>query len=204
MPDTSRSTQPTSATDEDPQPFVVGTIEQVKALTHPLRQRILERFAVEARTTKQVADELGEKPTRLYHHVSALERAGLIRLVETRQKRGTTEKYYAAVAQRFEIDPRAFSQSGKLSVRHPSIALLDSLFENTRVELADLIEHVDIDALAEQAIFMRVEIRGDRKWIDTARQKLDAFIQQLQEEAPDEVEETEAQRLLLGWYPLRR
>jgi hypothetical protein len=32
----------------------------------------------------------------LYHHVAALERAGLVRLKETRPNRGTTEKWYEA------------------------------------------------------------------------------------------------------------
>ena len=205
MVDASRSSEPPSKNDDRAEPFVVGTIEQVKALTHPLRQRILERFAQRARTTKQVADELGEKPTRLYHHVSVLERAGLIRLVETRPKRGTTEKYFAAVAERFEIDPRAFSgEGGKMTIRHPSVAVLESLFENTRVELADLIEHEKIETLAEQALFVRLEVRGDRESIEAARQKLEALVRELQHETPDEVADAEVRRLVLGWYPLRR
>jgi hypothetical protein len=56
----------------------------------------MELFAETPRTTKQVADLLGEPPTRLYHHVAALERAGLLRLKETRQNRGTTEKWFEA------------------------------------------------------------------------------------------------------------
>jgi predicted ArsR family transcriptional regulator len=56
----------------------------------------MELFVETPRTTKQVADLLGEPPTRLYHHVAALERAGLLRLKETRRNRGTTEKWYEA------------------------------------------------------------------------------------------------------------
>ncbi len=71
---------------------------EMRALAHPLRLRLLELFAEAPRTTKQVADLLGEPPTRLYHHVAALERAGLLRLTETRKNRGTTEKWYEAIA----------------------------------------------------------------------------------------------------------
>jgi DNA-binding transcriptional ArsR family regulator len=77
---------------------------QIKALAHPLRQQILELMIEAPITTKQVADRLGEKPTKLYHHVDTLEVAGLIKLVKTRRKRGTVEKYYEAVAERFVID----------------------------------------------------------------------------------------------------
>jgi predicted transcriptional regulator len=66
----------------------------MRALAHPLRVRLVELFAERARTTKQAAVTLGVPPTRLYHHVHALERAGLLRLRETRRKRGTEEKYY--------------------------------------------------------------------------------------------------------------
>lgn len=205
MVDASGSSESPSEKDDRAERFVVGTIEQVKALTHPLRQRILERFAQRARTTKQVADELGEKPTRLYHHVSVLERAGLIRLVETRPKRGTTEKYFAAVAERFEIDPRAFSpEGGKMTPQHPSVVAVESLFDNSRAELAELIKHETAETLAEQAFFMSLELRGDQEWIIAARQKLEALVQELQEESPDEVANAEVRRLLLGWYPLRR
>jgi len=46
------------------------------------------------------AQALGEAPTRLYHHVAALERAGLVRLRERRPNRGTVEKYFEAVGKR--------------------------------------------------------------------------------------------------------
>lgn len=73
----------------------------MRALAHPLRLRIIEAFAEAPRTTKQVAELLGQPPTRLYHHVAALERAGLLRLKETRKNRGTTEKWYEVVARTF-------------------------------------------------------------------------------------------------------
>jgi len=79
-------------------PPLQATVAEMRALAHPLRLRILELFAEAPRTTKQVADLLGEPPTRLYHHVAALERAGLLRLTETRKNRGTTEKWYEAIA----------------------------------------------------------------------------------------------------------
>jgi hypothetical protein len=69
-----------------------------------LRLRILEAFAQKVMTTKQMALDLREKPTRLYHHVDALVNAGLLRLVRTKKNRGTTEKYYAAIAQEFIVD----------------------------------------------------------------------------------------------------
>ena len=78
--------------------MLLSDLEQLKTLSDPLRLRVLEQFVLEPRTTKQVAVALGEKPTKLYRHVDALERVGLVRLVTTRRKRGTTERYFRAVA----------------------------------------------------------------------------------------------------------
>ncbi len=83
-------------------------IEQSKALAEPFRQRILEQLMIEPLTAKQVGDRLGEPRSRMYHHFEVLERVGLIGLVETRQKRGTVERYYRAVAREFNADPRLF------------------------------------------------------------------------------------------------
>jgi DNA-binding transcriptional ArsR family regulator len=88
------------------QTLVVDRITQLKALADPLRQRILSAFCCAPATTKQIAIRLGEKPTRLYHHVDLLEEAGLLILIETRQNRGTVEKYYQAAARHFVIDHR--------------------------------------------------------------------------------------------------
>ena len=87
--------------------YTLKNLDQMKVLADPLRIRILEAFCAE-RTTKQVAELLGEKPTKLYHHVDTLERVGLIALSRTRQNRGTLEKYYLAVARTFRADSRVF------------------------------------------------------------------------------------------------
>lgn len=84
--------------------YSLDKMEQVKALAEPLRVRVLELLCQKPMTAKQIALALGEKPTKLYHHVEALERVGLINLTETRPVRGTTEKYYEAIARRFAID----------------------------------------------------------------------------------------------------
>jgi DNA-binding transcriptional ArsR family regulator len=102
-------------------------MEQVRALSHPLRLRLLELFAECPRTTKQAAEALGEAPTRLYHHVAALERAGLVRLKETRRNRGTTEKYFEVVAHRIMGEPsRAFDTKSAAAV---SVVLFDQARE---------------------------------------------------------------------------
>jgi DNA-binding transcriptional ArsR family regulator len=82
-------------------PHLQANVAELRALAHPLRLRIMELFAESPKTTKHVAQLLGQPPTRLYHHVAALERAGLLRLKETRKNRGTVEKWYEAISRTF-------------------------------------------------------------------------------------------------------
>src|SRR6185369_5982761 len=93
--------------------------QELRALAHPLRLRLLEEFAGSPRTTMQVAAAMGEPPTRLYHHVNALERAGILRLARTRQVRGTTEKYYEVAKKRFgAVEGSKITPGMKGSIRH--------------------------------------------------------------------------------------
>lgn len=126
---------------------------QVRALSHPLRMRLIEIFAREPRTTKQAADILGEAPTRLYHHVAALEKAGLLELRETRAKRGTTEKYYATVSHKLVVGPEAAGLGRPEAARdHAALGLV--LFEQARLELVQALSRSGHDA-PEAMVAMR-------------------------------------------------
>lgn len=119
--------------------FVLRELGQLKALADPLRQRLLRAFAGKPRTTKQVAHCLKEKPTKLYHHVDTLAEAGLLKLVKTQQKRGTTERYYQAAAKKFSVHRNIFRHlHGKASGEQ---AAPDALFENAFTNALEEIRH---------------------------------------------------------------
>ncbi|MBV8516316.1 MAG: helix-turn-helix transcriptional regulator [Acidobacteria bacterium] len=122
----------------------VNGLAQVRALSHPTRLRLLELFAARPRTTKQAAEAMDESPTRLYHHVAALERAGLIRLRETRPNRGTTEKYFEAVAHRFLADEQTFPTSRAGARERAAMGML--VFDQARNELARALATADDDS----------------------------------------------------------
>ncbi len=107
----------------------LSELQQLRVLAHPLRLQLLELFTAGPRTTRQAAEVLGGSPTRLYHHVHALERAGLVVLTSRRQVRGTVEKYYRAAASRIELD------QSLLAARRGAGAVATSMFD-LRAELA--------------------------------------------------------------------
>jgi DNA-binding transcriptional ArsR family regulator len=83
--------------------FQLTTLDQVHTMADPLRVRILERLVREPMTVKMLGTDLGEPPAKVHYHVRELERVGVIRLVETREKGGVLEKYFRAVARDFTI-----------------------------------------------------------------------------------------------------
>ncbi|HEY2377880.1 MAG TPA: winged helix-turn-helix domain-containing protein [Gemmatimonadaceae bacterium] len=114
-------------------PALRPAVADLRALAHPLRLRIMELFAESPKTTKQVAELLGEPPTRLYHHVAALERAGLVVIKETRQNRGAIEKWYASVAAPLKASgPRGRNDAAGRRARR---ALAATVFEQAKQEV---------------------------------------------------------------------
>jgi DNA-binding transcriptional ArsR family regulator len=80
--------------------------EQLKALGHPLRVRVLEMLGGEEAwhlTNRELAQALGVDPGHLHFHVRMLLKAGLIELVEGSGK--GREKPYRAVARTFRVAP---------------------------------------------------------------------------------------------------
>ncbi|MDX6515538.1 MAG: hypothetical protein QOH73_1204 [Gaiellaceae bacterium] len=84
--------------------------EQLKALGHPLRLRVLELLGDEAvpLTNRELANRLGVDPGHLHFHVRMLLKAALIELVTD----GTTrrEKPYRAVARTVHVAPELISK----------------------------------------------------------------------------------------------
>jgi DNA-binding transcriptional ArsR family regulator len=77
--------------------------EQLRALGGVLRSRIVMLLRERAASTTELAEALGVAKGTAGHHVKVLERAGLIRVVATRQIRAVTESYYGRVARLFVL-----------------------------------------------------------------------------------------------------
>jgi DNA-binding transcriptional ArsR family regulator len=150
-------------------------LEQVRALAHPLRLRLLELFAREARTAKQAAEVLGEPPTRLYHHVAALERAGLIRLKETRKNRGTTEKYYEASNSLRPMRPEILKDK---RARRELAAMGFVVFDHARNELVKTLASDDVP---DNLVALRAVFHLTAKEATALRKELLAVLKRLRE-----------------------
>jgi DNA-binding transcriptional ArsR family regulator len=86
--------------------LTIERAEQLKALGHPLRLRVLEMLGGEGEeplTNRELANRLGVDPGHLHFHVKMLVRAGLIERAQGGKGR---EKPYRAVATTVRVAPQ--------------------------------------------------------------------------------------------------
>ena len=195
--------------------YQISNLDQVKALAHPLRVRIIETLASsDPMTTKQVADLLGEKPTRLYHHVNLLQKAGLIQLTHTRKNRGTTEKYYEAIARQFRAASDLFSDESADDQINAIRPMIHTIFDNTTAELLRLIDaHKPGDSLEDEGgMLSYIEMHLPEEQLEQVQGKLKEVMDLLQSFAdPDSDNDSDPDedslrrfRLTMAHYPLDR
>ncbi len=183
--------------------YVIRRLEQARLLSDPFKLKLLEQFAAGPATTKQVADELGEKAPRLYRHVDALVDEGLLELVEERPKRGTVERYFRTIASRFEVDPELFTTGS--AAEDDAFDMIRSVLRETESELVRLFEHqAEQGEDGEQAgIFMRMAIKGTPEEIEQLNDKLSEWLEECNS-IPDDRADTsglESYAALLAFYP---
>src|ERR1051325_2112106 len=76
---------------------------QVRALTHPLRNTILQLLHERAATVTELATAVGRPKSTVAHHVAVLAGNGLLQVVRTRKVRAIEERFYGRTARMFYV-----------------------------------------------------------------------------------------------------
>ena len=130
--------------------LVLDKPEQLKALGHPLRVRVLEMLGQEGEwqlTNRELAQRLSVDPGHLHFHVRMLLKAGLIELAD--ENSGGREKPYRAVAKVFRIAPELLAAGGASDIqaamidqvqRAHSLFARDGTFRSAQLEVKLTIE----------------------------------------------------------------
>ena len=112
---------------EAPDVLVVQEPEQLRALGDDLRTRIVVLLRENAHSITELAESLGLPKGTVGHHVKVLEKAGLVRVVRTRQVRALTERYYGRTARLFLF--KSTDDAGGEDVRNVAAASLRTAAE---------------------------------------------------------------------------
>lgn len=123
--------------------FYIEELAQAVSLLKPVRIEILRQME-EPCTCPELADYFDESPQKIYYHVKALQKAGLVEKVNEKRVRGAIEGYYQAKARSYWLAPHLVGKVGEtpLSNDQKSLQVLLHLAEDV---------HDDIGKLANQA-----------------------------------------------------
>lgn len=171
---------------------VISDVETLKALSDPIRLRILETMvtaADEAWTVKRLAAALGTNPTKLYHHINILEERELIVVASTRVVSGIIETSYRIAQLSLRLDRALLSGAGP-DVRSSVHDVLAVIFDSVRDEIerglaSGLIKSAD-DPLSELLIRGLTMLPPGRT--AELRQRLRELLEEFDVASPDEVE----------------
>lgn len=139
------------------------TLQEARALAHPLRLRILRLCLDDARTNSELATALGQKPATMLYHVRTLLRTGFLAEEATRPgPRGTVEKPYRATGKSWQMQG-----SGSLDERQTLRAIVEAV--------AAEVDEAGPDSVLELA---RMAVRLRPEQVEDLRAQLRALIAQ--------------------------
>ena len=177
--------------------YKIKHLEQIRLLSDPLKLQLLQAFAEDPKTTKQVATQLGESITKLYRHVDALFGAGLLEITGEKQKRGTIERTFRAIAQRFEADHSLFSEDGS----GDGINAARDILRAVEDEIVDVLANAKPDE-EEEALLARLRCKRSPEQIEDLRKTLVDWIDSTQQESEEDTENTQEFGALIAFYPV--
>ena len=143
----------------------ISDVETLKALSDPLRLRILELMttgADQAFTVKRLAAALEVSQTKLYHHINLLVERELIRPVGTRVVSGIIETRYRVAQLSVKLDHRLLAGDSP-ALHH----ILTTVFDGARDDIERGIQAGTIDLDEDSESFQRIK----RGWWGQAMQR---------------------------------
>lgn len=161
-----------------PPTLVIRAIPQFKAISDPLRSRILKLIQHQPATAKQIAERLHIPHGTIGHHLQVLEAAGLVQVVARRLVRGIVAKYYTRTARIFIFETP--HEAGEVSVA------LD-LLTQARDELAEVMASGESDH-EQNVSFPHVRLSPERA--QHYAERMQELVSDLLSEKPDPTGET--------------
>ena len=155
----------------------------VKAMSHPLRVRILAMLEERTASPNELAQVLDGSLGTVSYHVRTLHQLGLIELVRETRVRGAVEHHYRA-KERPRVTPEAWSSASPIAKQAAIGSSLQMIDEYTRAAAAA----GGFDS--SEAALARAGLRLDREgWLELGR----AYVRWLEE--IDKIETAAAERL---------
>lgn len=195
------------ATSPEPVPErLISDVETLRALSDPLRLRILEVMtagADETFTVKRLSTVIGTNATKLYHHVNLLVERGLILVAGQRVVSGIIETSYRVAQRSLRLDRSLLAADAP--VMHEA---LTTIFDGARDDIERGLRRGAIttseDAAPESKLVLGRAIgRLDPAAAVAFRERLTGLFEEFGVDADGDADDARpAYGLVLGFYPL--
>jgi DNA-binding transcriptional ArsR family regulator len=161
-----------------PAVYSIQNPDALQALSHPTRVAMLEALH-EPRSAAAVGRELGETRQRMNYHLKALEQAGLVERVGTRQTGNFVETLFRAAARAFVVSPQvAWSGPRRIEALRSqhSLRTLVDLGEQLQRDAAVLLDRAayESEQIASAAVSAEVSFASDADRSDFMHEYLTA------------------------------
>jgi DNA-binding transcriptional ArsR family regulator len=140
---------------------VLDSADQLAAVTHPTRLRILDSLRAPD-SAAGVARRLGEPRQRINHHVHELAKAGLLREAGERRKGAFVEQLYESAAGTFVISSRlAWGDGARLQAIAEQVSLqhLVEVGERLQRAAASLLDRAAFDGVQVPSAAVEATVR---------------------------------------------
>lgn len=157
--------------------YSIQNPEALQALSHPTRIAMLEALH-EPRSAAAVGRELGQTRQRMNYHLKALEQAGLVERMGTRQNGNFVETLFRATARAFVVSPQvAWSGPRRIEALRSQHALgsLVGIGEQLQRDAAVLLDRAayENEQIASAAVSAEVSFASDAERSDFMREYLE-------------------------------
>jgi DNA-binding transcriptional ArsR family regulator len=141
-----------------------------KALSHPMRARILVILNERVASPNEIAETIDERLPNVSYHVRALLELGCIELVDTAQRRGAIEHYYRAIVRPFFSD-----RDWKRIPRSARQAISDTALEIVWEDVSDAVKAGTFDGRPDRYLTHSPMVLDEQGWTEMTAVMAKAF-----------------------------
>ena len=166
-----------------PNRFEINTFEELKCISDQLRMKISMLLIEREMTATEIGKHLNIPKAKIFYHLKELEKYGMVKINRTEVKGSNVYKYYVATHNGFKVNPQLLNEY-RDEVSDSTKDMVTSQINRT----IDVLNQYGLITDDEQLISKTVQAKWSQNQFDTFKQKLDALIDEVDQQSSDEDE----------------
>jgi len=161
--------------------FEINTFEELKCISDQLRMKISMLLIEREMTATEIGKHLNIPKAKIFYHLKELEKYGMVKINRTEVKGSNVYKYYVATHNGFKVNPQLLNEY-RDEVSDSTKDMVTSQINRT----IDVLNQYGLIMDDEQLISKTVQAKWSQNQFDTFKQKLDALIDEVDQQSNDE------------------